>query len=79
MGQWEGQDVPLVRPSSCNVKRGIPSSRRYLPTYLPKWRIFKAFWDFQWAKTRHHGLKMGQNHLFEHHKWSRIIFGKTRF
>ena len=32
--QWEGQDVPLVRPSSCFVKRGIPSSRRYLPTYL---------------------------------------------
>ena len=31
-GQWEGQDVPLVRPSSCNVKGGIPSSRRYLPT-----------------------------------------------
>ena len=35
IGQWEGQDVPLVRPSSCNVKRGTPSSRRYLPTYLP--------------------------------------------
>ena len=34
IGQWEGQDVPLVRPSSCNVKGGIPSSRRYLP-YLP--------------------------------------------
>ena len=34
IGQWEGQDVPLVRPSSCNVKGGIPSSRRYLPTYL---------------------------------------------
>ena len=34
VGQWEGQDVPLVRPSSCNVKGGIPSSRRYLPTYL---------------------------------------------
>ena len=33
-GQWEGQDVPLVRPSSCIVKGGIPSSRRYLPTYL---------------------------------------------
>ena len=32
IGQWEGQDVPLVRPSSCNVKGGIPSSRRYLPT-----------------------------------------------
>ena len=35
IGQWEGQDVPLVRPPSCNVKGGIPSSRRYLPTYLP--------------------------------------------
>ena len=35
IGQWEQQDVPLVRPSSCNVKGGIPSSRRYLPTYLP--------------------------------------------
>ena len=34
IGQWGGQDVPLVRPSSCNVKGGIPSSRRYLPTYL---------------------------------------------
>ena len=34
MGQWEGQDVPMVGPSSCNVKGGIPSSRRYLPTYL---------------------------------------------
>ena len=34
IGQWEGQDVPLVRPSSCNVKGGIPISRRYLPTYL---------------------------------------------
>ena len=36
IGQWEGQDVPLVRPSSCNVKGGIPSSRRYLPTYLSR-------------------------------------------
>ena len=36
IGQWEGQDVPLVRPSSCNVNGGSPSSRRYLPTYLPK-------------------------------------------
>ena len=25
IGQWEGQDVPLVRPSSCIVKGGIPS------------------------------------------------------
>ena len=36
IGQWEGQDVPLVRPSSCNVKGGISSSRRYLPAYLPQ-------------------------------------------
>ena len=34
IGQWEGQDVPLVSPSSCIVKGGIPSSRRYQPTYL---------------------------------------------
>ena len=34
IGQREGQDVPLVRPFSCNVKGGIASSRRYLPTYL---------------------------------------------
>ena len=33
IGQWGGQDVPLVRPSSCFVKGGIPSSRRYLPTW----------------------------------------------
>ena len=36
IGQWEGQDVPLVRPSSCIVKGGIPSSRRYLPTLIPR-------------------------------------------
>ena len=35
IGQWIGQDGPLVRPASCNVKGGIPSSRRYLPSYLP--------------------------------------------
>ena len=34
LGQWEGQDVPLVTRSSCIVKRGIPSSRRYLPAYF---------------------------------------------
>ena len=34
IGQWEGQHVPLVRPSSCYVKGGIPSFPRYLPTYL---------------------------------------------
>ena len=33
IGHREGQDVSLVRPSSCIVNRGIPSSRRYLPTF----------------------------------------------
>ena len=56
IGQWEGQDVPLVRPSSCNVKGGIPSSRRYLPTYLFLWSgigttphscLFKFRFQFQ--------------------------------
>ena len=28
IGQWDGQDVPLVRPSICIVKGGIPSFRR---------------------------------------------------
>ena len=42
IGQWEGQDVPLVRPSSCTVKGGTPSSRRYLPTYLPQLSFYLA-------------------------------------
>ena len=50
IGQWEGQDVPLVRPSSCTVKGGIPSSRRYLPTYLPV--VFTCFV----LPMRRHGL-----------------------
>ena len=41
--------------------------------------IFKAFWDFLWPKTRHHGLKTGQKHLLEHPKWSRNNFGKMYF
>ena len=33
IGQWEGQDVPLVRPSSCIVKGGIRAPEdTYLPT-----------------------------------------------
>ena len=43
IGQWEGQDVPLVRPSSCTVKGGIPSSRRYLPTYLTMGQFSNSF------------------------------------
>ena len=56
---------------------------RFSPSFDPflvlNQPLFKAFWDFPWAKTRHHGLKMGPYHLFEHHKWSRITVGKTRF
>ena len=44
IGQWEGQDVPLVRPSSCIVKGGIPSSRRYLPTYLVVLCVLQGLW-----------------------------------
>ena len=33
IGRWDEQDVPSMRPPSCIVKGGIPSSRRYLPTY----------------------------------------------
>ena len=45
IGQWEGQDVPLVRPSSCNVKGGIPSSRRYLPTSNSSFDAFRCIVD----------------------------------
>ena len=48
IGQLEGQDVSLVRPSSCNVKGGIPSSRRYLPTYL-SFLFRKALMDYSWS------------------------------
>ena len=48
IGQWKGQDVPLVRPSSCNVKGGIPSSRRYLPTYLVARYIVRQFILYPW-------------------------------
>ena len=56
--------------------RFSPSFDPFLVVNQP---LFKAFWDLPWAKTRHHGLKMGPNHLFEHPEWSRITFGKTRF
>ena len=28
------------------------------PLFVQKWPLFKAYWDFPWAKTRHHWLKM---------------------
>ena len=62
IGQWEGQDVPLVRPSSCNVKGGIPSSRRYLPTYLCRFGIL----DFR--ETRGTGVQESSQET-NHNKW----------
>ena len=32
VGQWEGRSPQL--PSPCHAKGGIPSTQRYLPTYL---------------------------------------------
>ena len=43
----------MVRPSSCIVKGGIPSSRRYLPTYLPLASWLCALWG------RHEGARGG--------------------
>ena len=51
----------------------------FLTIVGPKRPIFKAFWDFPWPKTRHHGLKTALKHLFEHPKWSRNNFGKNLF
>ena len=33
--------------------------RIFDPFLVPKWPIFKAFWEFPGAKTRRHGVKMG--------------------
>ena len=51
IGNWEGQDVPLVRPSSCIVKGGMPSSRRYLPTYLAPMAPSFCAGAYPWEKT----------------------------
>ena len=47
------------------------------PIFRRKTVFFKAIWDFPWAKMRHHGLKMGQKHLFEHPEWSKSTFGSV--
>ena len=49
------------------------------PFFVPKRPLFKAYWDFPWPKTRHHGLKTGQKHLFEDPKWSRNNFETNYF
>ena len=57
IGQWEGQDVPLVRSPSCIVKGGIPSSRRYLSTYpvypANEWRLVPlGHLNWKWNQAR---------------------------
>ena len=37
IGQWEGQDVPLVRPSLLQCQRRHPELPK-IPTYLPRTR-----------------------------------------
>ena len=46
IGQWEGQDVPLLRPSSCFVKRRHPQLPK-IPTYLPtSGQIIRTRWIY---------------------------------
>ena len=56
----------------------------FSPIFGPKTAHFQGILGFSmaqnaWGKTRHHGLKTGLNHFFEHPEWSRISFGKMRF
>ena len=53
IGQSEGQDFPLVRPCSRIVKGGIPSSRRYLPTYLTYLRGGLSTCSVVWVHFRY--------------------------
>ena len=51
----------------------------FLPHFGPEMAHFQDFLDFGWASRGQNGPKMTSFHLFVHHEWSRIIFGKTRF
>ena len=46
---------------------------------VPKSPFSRLLGTFHGPKRCHHGLKMGQKHLFEHPKWSRIAFEKNVF
>ena len=56
---------------------------RFWPIFDPflvlKRPIFKAFSDFPWPLTRHHGLKTGQKHRFENPKSFGNYFEKNLF
>ena len=66
LGPPEGQDLPSVSPPSCIVKAGIPSSRRYLLTYLRSLWSIRLFHQKHWlveskASTRSSRSKQQQN------------------
>ena len=84
IGQREGQDVPLVRPSSCTVKGGIPSSRRYLPTYLDHCAPRRREDVPPLSSVGHPTSQDGHSVLAgiearllgqDHHRWARAING----
>ena len=43
--------------STINGPGSFLDKRFFDPLLVPERPIFKAFWDFPWPKTRHHGLK----------------------
>ena len=57
-----GPPCPLRGGGGCgrgDVWYGTTKLYHSLPFLVANRPIFKAFWDFPWAKTRHQGLKMG--------------------
>ena len=69
---------PLLRPPPPPVTSNGPEPHLekpfFGPSLPPKQPVFKAFCDFQRAKTSHNGHRKGLKHMFEHPKWSRNNF-----
>ena len=73
IGQWEGQDVPLVRPSSCIVKRGspeLPKKPTYLPTSSSRTSYFSSGFHFRRGLHRVHNTQPG-------HTWAGLIWAQV--
>ena len=49
----------------------------FLNHFGPKTAPFQGILGFSWAKPCHHGLKMGEKHLFEHPQMVRDHFWKA--
>ena len=59
-----GSFHPLVQPKWCGMSsRKMRFGPIFNPFWVPKQRIFKAFWDFRRTKMGHHKLKTVQKHL----------------